>query len=123
MEQMGLEASASRRRQDADARYTKKMESLRPELEKATENAKRLMKEGGEEIKGSARPVGDGGTQAGQMLKEGGSAAGQSIQDAANALKNMVDNINQQLALEATLQKCSEFLKSIDKKLPQNSLS
>jgi hypothetical protein len=123
MEQMRQEASASRHRQNADALYTKKMESLRPELEKATENAKRLMQEGGEEIKRSARPVGESGSQAGQMLKDGGSAAGQSIQDAADALKNMVDNISQQLALEATLQKCSEFLKSIDKKLPQNSLS
>ena len=43
----------------------------------------------------------------------------QSVMD---ALKGVVDNINQQLALEKTLQLCKDFLRSIDEKLPQHAL-
>ncbi len=122
LEQRGYANAAFKLRLRAEAEYAKKLETLRPELEKATENAKRLMKEGGEAIKGSAEPVGKGGAAAGSDMKDGGAAAGKSITEAADALKGVVDNINQQLALEKTLQLCKEFLQSIDEKLPQHAL-
>jgi hypothetical protein len=123
LEQRGYAATAFKLRLRAESQYTNKLEELRPDLEKATENAKRLMEEGGEAIKDSAEPVGQGGKDAGTDMKDGGAAAGKSIKDAADALKNVVDNINQQLALEKTLLLCKEFLKSIDEKLPQHALT
>jgi hypothetical protein len=123
LEQRGYASTAFKLRLRAESQYTNKLEELRPDLEKATENAKRLMEEGGGAIKGSAAPVGQGGKDAGTDMKDGGAAAGKSIEDAADALKNVVDNINQQLALEKTLFLCKEFLKSIDEKLPQHALT
>jgi len=115
-------ATAFKLRLRAEADYTKKLEQLRPDIEKATERAKRLLEEGGEAVKDSAEPVGKGGAAAGSDMADGGSAAGQALTDAADALKGVVDNINQQLALEKTLQLCKEFLQSIDEKLPQHAL-
>lgn len=115
-------ATAFKLRLRAEADYTKKLEQLRPDIEKATERAKRLLEEGGEAVKDSAEPVGKGGAAAGSDMADGGSAAGQALTDAADALKGVVDNINQQLALENTLQLCKDFLQSIDEKLPQHAL-
>jgi hypothetical protein len=61
LEKRGYERSAFQLRLRAETEYTKKLEQLRPDLEQATENAKRLMEEGGESIKGSAEPIGKGG--------------------------------------------------------------
>jgi hypothetical protein len=122
LEQRGYNNTAFRLRLRAESEYAEKLATLRPEIEKATENAKRLMEEGGEAVKDSAEPVGKGGAAAGSDMEDGGSAAGQALTDAADALKGVVDNINQQLALEKTLQLCKEFLQSIDEKLPQHAL-
>ena len=120
---MGQEAAASRMRQNADARYTRKLEELRPDLEEAMENVKQLAQEAGDSIKASGDSVSTGGSSADDAMTDGGEDAGESIRSAADALKNVVDNINQQLALEKTLRMCRDFLKSIDEKLPQNALS
>jgi len=124
MEQFGQQKSAHEVRMRADARFTQEMEKLRPELEKGSEAARKNLEEGSENIGKSGEAVGDGGKDAGSSMEKGGDKAGKALEKAADPFKKLADMIGQdKLALEETLKKCEEFLKSIDEKLPQNSLS
>jgi hypothetical protein len=124
MEQAGQQKAAHNARMRADEKYIRDMEKLSPALEKASEAARKNLEEGGESIAASGGTVGDGGDAAGSSMEQGGEAAGAALEAAADPFKRLADMIGQdKLALETTLQKCRDFLKSIDEKLPQNSLS
>lgn len=122
-EKRGYWRSADKLRRRAEAEYTKKMEKLRPELDKATEAARKNLESGSKGIKDGGENIGQGGDKAAGAMEVGGTKAGEQITEAASGLKEVVDNMNKQLALDKTLQQCRELLKSIDEKLPQNSLS
>jgi len=124
MEQAGQQKAAHNERMRADAKYIRHMEKLSPALEKASEAARKNLEEGGESIAESGGTVGDGGDAAGASMERGGDAAGAALEAAADPFKKLADMIGQdKLALEATLQKCRDFLKSIDEKLPQHALT
>jgi hypothetical protein len=124
LEKRGYWRTADNVRRRAEASYTKKLEELRPELEKASENARRNLEKGSETIGKGGEKVGEGGKSAGQAMKEAGEKVGSALEEAADPFKKLADMIGQdRLALEQTLQDCRGFLENIDKNLPQNSLS
>jgi hypothetical protein len=120
MDRAGQEKSAHNLRQRADAKFTKTLEEVSPQLKKGAEDAGRLLGDGGS---GAGDDVTAGGSSAEDSMTSGGDAAGESISTAASALKEAVSGMGKALALDATLKRCEVFLKSIDKKLPQNALS
>jgi hypothetical protein len=124
MEQAGQQRSAHNERMRADERYTNAMEKLRPDLEKGSEAARKNLEAGSENIGKSGEAVGEGGKGAGASMEQGGEKAGKALEQAADPFKKLADMIGQEkLALETTLKKCEDFLKSIDTKLPQHALS
>jgi len=120
MDRAGQENAAHNLRMRADAKFTKTLEEISPELKKGAEDAGRLLGDG---ASGAGDDVSTGGSSAEDSMTSGGDAAGESISTAASALKEAVSGMGKALALDATLKRCEVFLKSIDKKLPQNALS
>ena len=120
MDRAGQEKSAHNLRMRADAKLTKTLEEVSPELKKGAAEASRLLGDGGS---GAGDDVTAGGSSAEDSMTSGGEAAGESISTAASALKDAVSGIGNSLALESTLVACKEFLASIDEKLPQNALT
>jgi hypothetical protein len=124
MERFGQEKSAHNTRMKADADFTKAMEKIRPDLEKGAEAARKALEEGGKDIGKGGGAVGSGGKDAGAAMQSGGKEAGAALAKAADPFKEFAKMISaEKLAMEKTLQKCSDFLKSIDKKLPQHALT
>jgi hypothetical protein len=119
MERSGQEASAHNTRMRADAEYAKKLEAISPGLKKGAEEAKKLLKESGGDVKDLLK---EGAKDGSDSIKVGGQQAGAAIQAAAEEFNSIADDASE-LALEATLQMCRDFLKSIDKKLPQHALT
>jgi hypothetical protein len=78
-----------------------------------------------EQLNDAALGVGDGGEEAEGAMKRGGEEAESALKDAASAVKDALTGAKEkgQLALEATLQACRDFLSSIDEKLPQHALT
>jgi hypothetical protein len=120
MDRAGQEKSAHNLRMRADAKLTKTLEEISPELKKGAQDASRLLGDGGS---GAGDDVTAGGSSAEDSMTSGGEAAGESISTAASALKDAVSGMGKALALDATLVRCEGFLKSINEKLPQNALS
>jgi hypothetical protein len=120
MESRNQDISANNLRRRAEAEYTKKLEEIRPALEKGAAEARRLMEESG---KLTADSIKKGGEDSGEAVRTGGEDAAKAIKGAAEALKTSINESQAKLALEATLQSCRDFLKSIDKKLPQHALT
>jgi hypothetical protein len=100
-----------KQRMQADKEYRKAMKDI-AELTK-------------EKLNEAAFGVSAAGTAAGGAIQSGGDAASSALQEAASAVRDALSSAKNDgaLALEATLQQCRDFLKNIDKNLPQNSLS
>jgi hypothetical protein len=92
------------------------------EYRKAMEDIAKLTKE---KLNEAAFGLADSGAGAGAAIKSGGNRASRALKEAAAAVKEALVGSQQQgqLALENTLQACRDYLKNIDEKLPQNSLS
>jgi hypothetical protein len=120
MDRAGQDRAAHDTRMRADAKLTKTLEEVAPQLKQGAEDAGRLLGDG---ASGAGDDVSTGGSSAGDSMTSGGDAAGESISTAASALKEAVSGMGEALALDATLKRCEAFLKNIDKKLPQNALS
>jgi hypothetical protein len=119
-ERAGQDRSAYEMRRRAEAAYTRKLEKLMPDLVKATDDARKSLEKGGKEGGDAVKKLSD---EAGKLIKTGGESAGKALEKAADALKGKPEDKRQDLALEATLKKCMEFLRNIDRNLPQNALS
>jgi hypothetical protein len=119
-EQAGQINAAHNIRMRADARFTSTLEKISPQLKEGAQRAGEALSKTGDKTGGN---ISGGGDKAANSMAAGGRSAGKHIETAASALKDAVKDMGQALALEQTLQQCREFLKSIDKKLPQNSLS
>ena len=123
-EQAGQENAAHNTRMRAQESLTKALETIAPDLEKATEAAKKNLEEGSDNIGKSGEAVGAGGAEAGAAMETGGKNVEAALTKAADPFKEFAKMISaEKLAMEKTLQKCSDFLKSIDKKLPQHALA
>jgi hypothetical protein len=119
-ERAGQDRAAYEMRRRAEAEYTRKLEKLMPDLVKATDDARKSLEKGGKEGGDAVKKLSD---EAGKLIKTGGESAGKALEKAADALKGKPEDKRQDLALEATLKKCMEFLRNIDRNLPQNALS
>jgi hypothetical protein len=120
LERNKQDGSAHNKRMKAQADLAKALEEIRPELEAGAKESKKLLEESGG---GAGKKVQEGGEKGGEAVQEGGEAAGKAMKDAAEAMKQERTESQAKLALEATLQACRDFLKSIDKKLPQHALT
>jgi hypothetical protein len=120
MESMGQQKSAHNLRMRADAKLTKTLEEISPELKKGAQKASERLGDGGSR---AGDDVTAGGSSAEDSMTSGGEAAGESISTAASALKDALSGMGKALALESTLMACKEFLSSINEKLPQNALT
>jgi len=122
MEKNGQEKAAHNLRMRADAALTKTLEKLQPEMEKAAESARKALEHGGQSAESGMK---SGASVASDAMKSGGREASGAMHEAADAIRDALSDSKDKgaLALEATLQVCRDFLKSIDEKLPQNSLS
>jgi hypothetical protein len=120
-ERAGQDRAAYEMRKRAEAAFTQKMEKLTPDLVKATEQARKSLEKGGKDGGNAVKQLSD---EAGKLLQKGGEGAARALEKAADALKgDKRDEKQEGLALEATLKQCLEFLRSIDRSLPQNALS
>jgi uncharacterized protein YukE len=97
LEANGQQKAAHNLRMRADENYTRAMEKLSQELKEGTDSAR-------------------------EALKDGGKVAGEAIKEAVSPLKDD-DDKREKPALEETLKKCADYLKSLDEKLPQNALT
>jgi phage shock protein A len=123
MEKRGQATSAHRLVMRAQAEFAKKLNKLKPDLEKGSEAARKALEEGGKSVTQGGSDFGKAAEIAGEAVFRAGQDTADALVRAADPFKELAALISEdKLALEETLEKCRAFLESIDEKLPQHAL-